>query len=211
VSASDGCLVQWNTDTGKLTDHVEGHPEAIRSLAFSAASPYLASGSRDGEVRIWDRNRLKTGPEFIRQAETPQNLRWLVFSADGRWLAGGGEAHSIPWWDLQSRTQLSDVKTGSEQLRRVFFTANGRRMLVTGGGKLSICNLDQPGRGETLLTLTERDLPLEDVAVNRDGTLIADVDKDGTVTLLDIRLDRLLALWRTEAARDEAPSPPNDD
>ena len=43
----------WDIEHGNLRFTFRGHTSAVKSLAFSADEKLLASGGRDGTVRLW--------------------------------------------------------------------------------------------------------------------------------------------------------------
>ena len=58
AAGSDGVIREYALGDGKLTRELKGHRDWVYSLSLSPDARFLASGSFDGEVRIWD---LKDG------------------------------------------------------------------------------------------------------------------------------------------------------
>ncbi|KAJ1300014.1 hypothetical protein OPQ81_011848 [Rhizoctonia solani] len=55
ASGSDDTTVRlWNADTGGEIDILKGHTEPVWSVAFSRDGKYIVSGSKNGEIRMWD-------------------------------------------------------------------------------------------------------------------------------------------------------------
>jgi len=50
---SDHTVRLWNADTGELLRQLEGHTDAVDSLAFSRLGEFLATGSYSGSLRLW--------------------------------------------------------------------------------------------------------------------------------------------------------------
>lgn len=82
---------------------LEGHSEAILTVAFSPDGQRLASGSGDTTVRLWDLN-----------TECPQQtceghkgwVLYVAFAPDGKTLASAGMDHTIRIWDAETGEQL---------------------------------------------------------------------------------------------------------
>jgi transcription initiation factor TFIID subunit 5 len=51
----------WDIGSGKLIKSMSGHTSSVHSLAFSAESNVLVSGSADCTVRVWDVDASKRG------------------------------------------------------------------------------------------------------------------------------------------------------
>ena len=54
VVADDGTVILWDTATGKPVRRFNGHRAKAMALAASPDGRYLASGSWDRTVRIWE-------------------------------------------------------------------------------------------------------------------------------------------------------------
>ncbi|XP_050410241.1 notchless protein homolog 1 isoform X2 [Patella vulgata] len=96
----------------RCTGTIEGHADAVISVAFSPDGRYLASGSGDTTVRFWDVN-----------TETPQftckgHKHWILciaWSPDGLKLASGCKNSQICIWDPSTGKQIGKTLTGHKQ------------------------------------------------------------------------------------------------
>lgn len=88
----------WNLKTGKQSNILAGHSDAVKSVAFSPDGKSLASGSRDGTIRIWD---LLAG-EPIHTIGHSDAVSSVSFSPDGKTLVSGSQDKTIKIWRLES-------------------------------------------------------------------------------------------------------------
>ncbi|XP_021559814.1 notchless protein homolog 1 isoform X1 [Neomonachus schauinslandi] len=93
----------------RCTSSLEGHSEAVISVAFSPTGKYLASGSGDTTVRFWD---LSTEtPHFTCQG----HRHWVLsisWSPDGKKLASGCKNGQILLWDPGTGKQVGRALAG---------------------------------------------------------------------------------------------------
>ena len=202
VGGSDGCLVLFKTERAQPIYDFEGHNSAFRSLAFSPTGAMLASGDSTGEVRLWDVTRREHLPTATLHASPAANILWLAFSPDGRWLAGAGEAHATQLWDTRTHELVPDFGPDTSGLDALFFTEDGRRLILASDGKLSICSLVEPSFGATVVTLAG--LPLHQAAANRAGTQLVLGARSGQLTIIDTSLEQRIEHWKAIALAESA-------
>ncbi|XP_075709120.1 notchless protein homolog 1 [Rhinoderma darwinii] len=93
----------------RCTSSLEGHTEAVISVAFSPTGKHLASGSGDTTVRFWDLS-IET-PDFTSKGHTHWVLS-IAWSPDGRKLASGCKNSQIFIWDPNTGKQIGKTLIG---------------------------------------------------------------------------------------------------
>ena len=115
---------------------LRGHEGWIWSAAFSPDGHWLATGSADTTVRLWDVAALPSPGQRVAE---PAQATWVLhghelavtavaFSPDGRWLAAGGEDKTIRVWDVSAAPDTAEplVLRGHEEwVTSVAFSPDG--------------------------------------------------------------------------------------
>src|SRR5262249_49574648 len=109
-----------------------GHTGPVIGLAVAPDGAVLASGSRDGTVRLWD---ARTGQPRRTLAGHTTGLTWLAFSPDGRTLGGGAaESWEAVLWDVGTGEVRQRLPRQSGRVRSVAFSPDGTAVAVAYGG-----------------------------------------------------------------------------
>jgi WD40 repeat protein len=128
-------------ETGGLLGEVSGHDEekTIYALAFSPDGKYLASGSEDKNIIIWDWEKGEKAKIFTGHTGT---VSALDFSPDGKKLVSGAYDKTLILWDTEKG--LVRKFSGHEgDITAVRFTPNGRALISSSkDGTLRIWNTE---------------------------------------------------------------------
>mmetsp|Transcript_6250 Transcript_6250/g.22223 ORF Transcript_6250/g.22223 Transcript_6250/m.22223 type:complete len:926 (-) Transcript_6250:29-2806(-) len=92
----------WSLQTGKLLDVLSGHEGPVSSLAFSPTTPFLASGSWDHTVKVWDVFKKATATETF---TANSDVLAVAFRPDGKQLCSSARDGNIAFWNVARSTQ----------------------------------------------------------------------------------------------------------
>nr|CAD2208175.1 unnamed protein product [Meloidogyne enterolobii] len=79
----------WDIKEQSNVAQFPGHSDSVCAISFSENGYYLATGSLDGEVKIWDLRKLKN-LKTICPYNAKQAVNALTFDQSGAYLAIGG-------------------------------------------------------------------------------------------------------------------------
>jgi WD40 repeat protein len=97
-------ITLWDLAGQKAHAILPGHRWYVRALRFAPNARQLASGSMDGEVRLWEipGGRMAFPPLRGHQSRVSS----ACFSADGRTLLTAGEDRTLRWWNVATGRQM---------------------------------------------------------------------------------------------------------
>jgi len=130
------CILVWDSKTCKLIKALKV-PD-ICTLAYSADSKYIASGTADGEIKIWD---TKTFAAPIIYMAHEDCILSLVFSPDGKYLVSGllnlGNGCLFKIWDATTAKLIKSVGSGS--CESISYSPDGKQIICgSNNGDISI-------------------------------------------------------------------------
>ncbi len=91
-------LVAIGEKTLLWSKRMEGHTGSVLSVSFSPDGKFIASGSGDNTVRLWD---VSSGKEIRRMEGHTDWVRSVSFSPDGKFIASGSEDGTVRIWRVR--------------------------------------------------------------------------------------------------------------
>jgi hypothetical protein len=148
VGASERAVALWDSSTGRsqpLTDR-QGPSAAIDKLAFAPDGQTLATGHRDGTLKLWD---VAAGQaRTLYRGGGDQGMTFLGFSPDSQTLAQVNWGHGQPdrfvkLWDVKSGKRRGSFDCGSP-INGVTFVPQSK-LLAVATLPVYVFNPGQPG------------------------------------------------------------------
>lgn len=163
------------------------------SAALSAEGRWLALGTAQRELRVWN---LGSGEEIPRILSLPQLPREVAFSKTGELLAAGLADGMVVCFDLGSLRETGRWQAHTTQVAVLDFLLDGR---VISGAEGSGVAISPPGKRSLVAA------PVRQLAVSPDGKWFASSQADGSAILWDAANGRQVgAAMRHQSAVGEA-------
>lgn len=107
TGAEHGRVSIWNLETGQWQRTIQAHSSPILSLAFSADGQWLASGSQNHTIKLWDLNDPSEQYRYVIGNAHYSEILSLAISTEYQTLVSGGADRTIKLWDLETGEQRS--------------------------------------------------------------------------------------------------------
>ncbi|MGV0106389.1 WD40 repeat domain-containing protein [Nostoc sp. DSM 114160] len=184
------------TNTPTEANSLRGHEQEVNCLAFSPDGKFIASGSSDSTVCLWDITGNPTA-QFLLGHE--QEVNCLAFSPDGKFIVSGSIDGILCLWNLQGNLITLPWQGHEEGVIAVAFSSNGGSIVSVGfDGTVCLWDLEgnaitQPWRGHKEGVIS--------VAFSINGNSIISVGFDGMVCLWDLQGNAITQPWHKHEAK----------
>jgi WD40 repeat protein/serine/threonine protein kinase len=198
--------------TGREAGRLRGHIKTIYALSFSPDGKRLASGSRDGTVRMWDvadlRERAIFRPEKDRdnqrmgrvRDEQGPIVRSVSYAPDGRSIVSAGLDGVIRRWDLGGQKEDEYELRVQVPVEAAAMSADRSTLVMTDASRrIKVWRLGAPGSAvsnEPTFSLRGTLQPIRTLTVNENGTIVVAACEDHS-----------LLIWRLMSGRKDEPQP----
>lgn len=162
-----------------------GHTADVMSVSYSPDGDFIATGSLDGTLRLWN---VSTGLLQKVLAREKAGILSIAYSPDGGFIATGHNDTTLCLWDVSTGQQIRRCKGHGGAVLSVSYSPDGLTLASASVGGTVI--LWDVSTGERLMTLTGHEKSVRSVAYSPDGVSLATGSDDGTLRLWDVATGR---------------------
>jgi WD40 repeat protein len=146
TSSYDATLRLWRVVDGGLIAELKGHKDKVFAVAVNPIGGQIASGSNDGEIRLWNGT---TGMLIRAWMQAGSNPGSLTFSPDGKWLLSGtgsyGRYHNAHVWNVADGKEIAH--TQHDNIVIATAVSPDGKLAATGGGSRFSIHVWEPATG----------------------------------------------------------------
>ena len=185
VSGSNDRTVRiWDVNTQTEIGTLEGHTDAVNSVAFSPDGKTIASGDQHGTVRLWDVG-TQTGMGTLKGHISSVNS--VSFSPGGKTIASGSDDGTVLLWNITSVDHSNTQVEATALLLGASLTAK-----IDPGNDVDYFSVPIEVRGQlTLWTTTTGPLETIGTLQNSDGTTLA-TNAENVDEALNFRIEQVV-------------------
>ncbi len=171
---------------------IEAHDSEIPSAAMSPDGRYVASGSWDKTIRMWNYPRIRGAA----QVEPHEHEVWSTdLMPDGQRLASGDYGGRVLLWDVSSGDPVASWRVDDQVIYDLEVDPAGERLAVSSTSAMSVWELESRTRW---LRYDDTWSPSKTFAYHPDGTVMATVGLDSLVRIWDTASGEQLQTFPTE-------------
>jgi WD40 repeat protein len=217
------CRKVYNNNPS-IYQNILGRPEIVKSsivysVAYSPDGKYIASGTRDTSVRVW--NADPTSDKYCDCLKTLNGhsgwVQSVAYSPDGKYIASGSWDNSVKVWDADANsasygTCMKTLNGHSDWVASVAYSPDGRN-IASGSVDKSVRVWDADPKsdkyGTCMKTLNGHSRRVISVAYSSDGRNIASGSQGKCVRVWDAKSGTCLKTFmaRSEGVLSVAYSP----
>ena len=172
-------ILLWDIPSQQLKFTLKGHNGEIKALGFAPDGKTLASGSKDGTIRLWNTTTGDQTTSFSADTNTA-----LAFSADNKTLASVYNDKRITLWDINAGEELITLKGDIGTCYALAFSPDSN-ILASGSHEGTILTWNVT-TGTKLTTLKGHDNWIKALTFSPDGKTLASGSEDGVIFLWNV-------------------------
>jgi WD40 repeat protein len=180
----------WDSTSGKKLQTLPNDPRTIEhsgtisSIAFAPGGQFLASGSRDHSIRLWD---IRSGQCIEKLLGNSSEVWAVALTVDGQGILSGAKDGTIRLWPTKATEKEKFIKANWTPLK---FSKDGKYLAAVDDKlKFALLNL-KTGEPEEQLQLSEiRLLPYKSWpgAISDDLRVLVEPLPDGQLRIWDLQ------------------------
>ncbi|KAG0261786.1 hypothetical protein BG011_000688 [Mortierella polycephala] len=163
-----------------LKNDLKGHQGAVYAVQYSPNGQYLATGSFDKTVRIWDGTTNQNSLYVLKGHAL--NISDLAWSHDSTMLLSAAYDKTCKLWDIESGKQVDSFDDNN-----IFFHGTTRNMLT-----MVDTRRDNSGAPSGSATTLKNDAMVNSIYVYHDGLTVISGDSVGYIKTWDMRTGKVL-------------------
>ena len=173
------------TGVGSKTLHCKhtfkGHNGAIYCVQWSPCGRYIASGSFDKTIKVWD---VSSETEYSTLNEHLLNITDVQWTNDSGQLITGGYDNLVKLWDIV-KSKCLFTATFSGFVQTVAINNNNNNLIAVGTTSKEITLIDKRQMNSVYTIMN--DTMINTLQFNNDGNILYSGDYSGKIKLWDIR------------------------
>lgn len=169
-----------------------GASHGINTVAFSPNGKMIASGSRDGMLKLWNLSKNTTGTTPTSGRTLGENLygeNAIAFSPDGKTLASGSDDDTIKIWDIGKGQLLHTLKGHTGWVSDLAFSPDGKTLISSSfDHTIKVWHLGKDANTQPveIRTLKGHTAWIFAIALTPDGKTLASCSFDNTIKIWNL-------------------------
>lgn len=185
-------LIIWDVETGERIGCFTEYPDEMEDLHFSPDGKYLAAGSLDGAIWVWDIKKERLVTTYTDYNSDAQILPH--YASKDELIAAVVSDHKVEVWNIKQNEKLDEFKHRGNSRRRTCFSKDGTQLAVASPSEIKIWTKGSNSDSHKVLTLHGHIPTMDTLVFSEDEkTLAAGFWRDNVL------------LWDVESRRSYRP------
>jgi eukaryotic-like serine/threonine-protein kinase len=168
-----------------------GHSAWVSAVTWSPGGQWIASGSWDKTVQIWDVATTRAILTYTGHTHTVKAVAWFP---DGTYIVSGSWDNTVHIWSSTTGAEVLVYQGHTAQVEATAWSPDGTSIASAGhDGTVQVWKMDQRG---SVLTYRGHSGPVWSVAWSPDGRHLASASSDGTVQIWEAATGQTLLTYR---------------